>query len=787
MWRTFKKVAAPLLSTAVLFGGLQGALYAQDDDDVFMLEEITVTAEKHTENVQDTAMSVSAITGSDIKSKSINDLQGALQRLAGVNIQALPGGGQVYIRGVGSGIDANLGDPSVSVSVDDVYSGRTESALSAMYDVERVEVLRGPQGTMYGRNATGGQINLISKSPTDEFESSANLSIGNYSLLKLGAVINVPLSETFSGRLAFNTENRDGYISDGSDSADKVAGRLKLSYKPTERFSILFTGELSDDQSSPANTVPVAGSAGNLSSNDWNDDLANTDEVDADGNDGSNGIPDIEDLGWTAENGATGVSAWDQDAYHYAPVMDNKFETYQIKFNYDMDWASIFFQPSYSQNERTLWSNMVDGSATSSDVTNSDFSEQSYEETQLTMDARISSPEDSKIDWIFGAYWADDDNDDANQDGDVDVIETSANNDDAWSTAQYRRPSEVYAFYGQTTVPVTEWFRATAGVRFTQDNRQLAYSLGDADLSEDDLAQIEEYGLDESKITELSDGTLQYDSGVVEYEDPQDNITYKGGLEVDLNEASLLYLMATTGFKAGGLNLQSAPFVTDYDAEELLAYSIGTKNRFMNNRLQVNAEAYYYDYDNYQVQIMTFEPDALTDDVKMMQATYNAETSHVMGLELEVDYMMSSSSRWDISLAFMDSEYGSLVLPAGAYSATDFDLDGRTMANAPDYSGLLGYEHYWNLSDGGSLTGRFEIKFSDGYYTTCEQYLPGAWQDSYHMSNSYLTYTEPNQKYSLGVWIKNIENADITVRTMPMYRRAIMAPRTYGVNFSIKF
>lgn len=782
MRSSYKIFFASLLGAAVAFGGTC-AVQAQEDE--FMLEEITVTAEKKAENVQDTAMSVSAITGSDIKDKSITDLQSALQRLAGVNILGIPGGGQVFIRGVGSTLDSNLGDPSVSVAIDDIYVGRTEAALSSMYDVERVEVLRGPQGTMYGRNAAGGQINLISKDPTDDFEASANLTLGNYSLMNAGAVVNVPLSENWAGRVALNTESREGYISDGSDSADKVAGRLKVSYKPSERLSILFTTEQTNDKSSAANTVPAEGSAGNLPImgpvGDWawtvpdaDNDGVGDDVLDADGEEGSNGIPDIVDLGWE-----TIGDAWSQDEYHLAPVMDNTFQFYQVKLNYDMDWASLYVQPAVNINKRTLWSELLFGISQGSDLT-----EQSYEETQYSADVRLQSPADSNIDWIVGAYWLDSENKDANSTVETDVLELSAEDwteedGGAWATAQYRRPSEVYAFYGQSTVPVSDWFRITGGLRYTVDNRQMAYRFANVDVLEGDDYYSEDLP--------VGDYGLVYDSGVVEYSKDFDNVTYKGGLEFDLNDESMLYLSVTTGYKAGGLNLQSAPYITEYDPEELVSYTIGSKNRFLDNHLQLNAEAYYYDYDGYQVQAYVQVLDALTGEYVNQQMTLNADTGYNMGLEIEVDYLLTMNDKMDVTCAYMDAEYGSVVLPASPFYEYEFDLDGRKMANTPEYSGTIGYEHYWTTEDGGSLTGRIESKISDGYWATHEQYMTYGYQSSYHMTNLYLTYAFPSQKYSTGLWIKNLENEDVTVRAMPGYRRSIMAPRTYGVNFSAKF
>lgn len=777
---------------------------AQDDVDSFMLEEVTVTAEKRSDNVQDIAMSVTAIGGEDIDKKSIADIKGALETLAGVKVMGGPFGGKVFIRGIGSNLDYNMADPSVAISRDNVYMQAAESTLSTLYDVERVEVLRGPQGTMYGRNAAGGQVNVITKNPDmNEFNGTANLSIGTYNLTSYNAAINVPLSETVASRFAVDQQNHDGYISDGSSSANRFAARAKVLYEPTEKLSFLVTGEYSHDKSSNMNTVPVPGSAGNLPAEgqnwavpDADGDGVADDVLDADGNqvEGGNGIPDLVDTGWEIPYGG---DAWTNDEYHPAPVGDNEFFTASMEINYDMPFTTVTLIPTLNSSDRSLYSELVMGTSQGGDLMN-----QAFETTQWTGEIRFSSPESSRIIWTAGAYMYDQDNKDTlteETDAAVQARDLWLNGEEGRGpddgtdpglsnnpvTANYRRPATALSYYGQLTYPVLDNFRLVGGLRGSTEDRDLAYRIVIYDVTAGAFPGTDYY--EQSVLTE--DGTHMYDSGVVETSLPSDVIDWKGGLEFDVAEGNMLYGFVTTGYKAGGLNTQGVTPPQPYDEEELMSYTIGSKNRFLNNTLQLNVEAYYYDYDGYQVQYMTQVYDLLKGQYTQANLITNAEKGTNAGLEIEADWLLTAKDRVNVTFAYMNTEFGKLVLPANPIAGTteEFDLTGTDLPKAPEWSGTLQYEHTFDLPSGATITPRIYSKISAGFWNTHEKYLAGAWTGSYHMSDFYLTWTSADALYSVALWGKNVENAEVTDYVMPLYRRVIMEPRTTGITFSARF
>ena len=796
-------------------------LFAQESvTEEFTLEEITVTAEKREMNVQKTPIQISAVSGEDISKNSITDIGKALGNLAGVNVMAGSQGAKVFIRGIGSSLDTNEANPSVSVQQDNVYLGMSEAVATGLFDVDRVEVLFGPQGTMYGKNSAGGVVNVITKTPSlDELGGDASLTIGKYNLFNWETSLNIPIAENFAARVAVQQQKHDGYISDGSASADKLAARVRLLYEPTENISILWTSFSSYDDSIQGNSVPVAGSAGNLGKGmgnfvvpDVNGDGVADDFLDADGNrvDGGNGIPDIVDTGWLVPyNG----DAWTNDEWHPAPKSYNRFKAHSLEVNWDLGFTKLTLIPTFQENLRSMNSDFITGISQGSDQMNN---QSQYEEKQYTGELRFANGDNSKLIWTVGAYIYKSDNKQTSvvyedlMDSATDTWlngvtggppdeQVAAYTSDAAQTALYRVPQDSWSAFAQATYPVTDRFRITGGVRKNNDNNNMKYRIIVYDVTEDGI-----YGTDNSvdgyitnlydQTTAVEDDTAEggvrhlYDTGIVKYTVKSSPFTYKAGLEFDVDPDKMIYAYYTTGYKSGGLNIQGTVPPTAFDPEEVKAYTIGSKNRFLANRMQVNAEAYYYDYTGYQVFVRTDVYDPITDSTIGAMNVINAKDGTNAGIDLSMDYLISQSDRIAASVSYMDTEFGELYIPANGLAGIDgYDVTGENLPNAPEWSGTITYEHVFNLRNGAILTPRWQTKISAGYWANHEIELPGAWQDSYHMSDFYLTYASAGGEYSVTLWAKNIENAVVTNYVWPKYRRTIMDPRTTGITFSVKF
>ncbi|MBN1626322.1 MAG: TonB-dependent receptor [Deltaproteobacteria bacterium] len=833
--KKLRKTFFPLLTGAAL--SLTGVLsvHAQESlTEEFTLEEITVTAEKREVNVQKTAMEITAVSGADIDNKSITDVAKVLDGLAGVKVMGGAQGSKIFIRGIGSSLDTNSASPSVALQKDNVYLGQSEAVASTLYDIDRVEVLYGPQGTMYGKNAAGGQVNVITKNPTDRFESSANLSIGDYNLANWNAALNVPFSSKWAARVAVDRQKHDAYVSDGSGTANKLATRVKVSYKPTDRLSVLLTSEFSWDKSWAMSTVPAPGSAGNMSTDNFvvpdvngdgvaddflDADLNTTDDLDEDGYPDGDGIKDIQQTGWVL---AYGADAWTTDEWHVPSKSDYRYQIHSLQIDWDMGWSKLTLIPTLNKNYREMYSNFITGIA---EGTGNISNAAAWRETQWSGEARLSSTADSPVIWTLGAFWYKSNNKEANQiytdlmDSALDTWENGSGSgvaaaafrgvggslsalqgppptasvdpyaSDNALTANYRTPQDSMAAFGQLTYPVTDRFRLTGGLRWNNDNNNMKYRIIIMDVT-----TTGKYSELYDKTTAVEDANATggvrhtYDTGIKTYTVDASPLTYTGGFEFDLGQDKMLYGSVKTGYKNGGLNLQSTVPPLPYDPEELIAYSLGSKNRFMNNQLQVNIEAYYYDYKGYQVQVMTEVWDPLTESMGRANMVVNADKGTNSGLDINADWMITFNDKLSASLAYMKTEFGELILPGGNIGgSSEYDLTGTDLPKAPHWSGTLGYEHTFMLNNGGSVTPSLQTKISSGYWSTHEKYLAGAWQGHYRTSDFYLTYMFPNGNYSATIWGKNLENTAVTDYVFPMYRMQISEPRTTGITFSARF
>jgi iron complex outermembrane recepter protein len=291
------------------------------------LKEIVVTAERRKESAQRTSISLSAISGEDARARGETSLQDVISETPALTIQSTPQGGQIYIRGIGSSGDSNWVDPAVGLMIDGVYSGRAEAVMGSLYDVARIEVLRGPQGTLYGRNSTGGTINVIANEPERTFGAAANTQFGNYDLRHIDGMLNMPINDAVQARLAVLRETRDGYFSNNGYASDLTGARLKLKARPRNDLTLSLTLDHYRQTGDGATTVPREGT--NLPP------FANWPKYPADSQD-----------------------PWYVDPVHPADKQDIRFDTVSAQIDYDMGFASLTVIPAWVTSKRVVTSDL---------------------------------------------------------------------------------------------------------------------------------------------------------------------------------------------------------------------------------------------------------------------------------------------------------------------------------------------------------------------------------------------------------------------------------------------
>jgi iron complex outermembrane receptor protein len=686
------------------------------------LPTVVITAEHRPVTIQKTAGSITAIGGEDLRDHGQTTLESVLQDIPAVEMQGSPQGGQVFIRGVGANGDSNWVDPSVSLNFDGIYSGRAERVFASMYDVDRVEILRGPQGTLYGRNATGGSINIISNLPGRKREGTLNTQVGNFNLRHLDGALNLPAGDMLAFRLALLREKRDGYFSNGGGASDLTGARLKALFKPSDNWSLLATIDTIESKGRGVTSVPRAYSADVPPIVNW---------------------PVYPDYG----------NPWTVDSAHLADVTDARFTTWSLQADWNLGWGLLTAIPAVTHSSRYVLSNLILGEQTAS----------TWEEDQTTAELRLASPESSAIKWVAGLYGYKS----SNVQTGLGVLSTfAAGTLDNYGGAN--TPSSSKAAFGQLTIPLSEVLRATAGIRYTRDRKDYAYAV-------------------RSTIG-------AYDSGQQTARNAYSALTYKAGIEYDLAPASLLYAQVSTGYKAGGFSTSAVPPVA-YVPEKLRAFELGSKNRFLGNRLQLNTELYYYQYDNFQAQYPDFAaPDPNPDCATVAggcpngvfdQFVVNAGRGVNQGGELELRYRATNADEFGAGISYAHARYGDFAIPALAY------LNGTAVTNTPARAANLSYEHTWDLANGATVAVRGAIKFSDGYRVTLARGMPGGdlntYQPGYHRSNASLTYSSAAEDWNLSAWVKNIENRAQLTNALPFGRVQVNDPRSFGLNVGYKF
>jgi iron complex outermembrane receptor protein len=325
------------------------------------MHEVIVTAQKRKQSIQKTPIAMSAVSGDEIAEKAENTIDSVLKTMPSVEVQGHAQGAQVYIRGVGSSIDPSFADPAIALMVDGSYLGRTESAVSGTFDVERVEVLRGPQGTLYGRNASGGVVNVLTVNPIlGKFEGNVRVQLGDYALRRGETALNIPLGSVSAMRIAAFSERHRGYVDDGSMDAHDEGIRIKWRIDPIEGWSLVAKAEYYAEHANGSNTVPVPGSAGQLT---FPPPLftTNFDPTITAGPPFTGGAPI-----WRFPNGwvTKGSDAWSNDPDHPAGHVDRTAKTISAQLDGDLKFASLTVLPSYTVDHNDLLSSFLFGTLT---------------------------------------------------------------------------------------------------------------------------------------------------------------------------------------------------------------------------------------------------------------------------------------------------------------------------------------------------------------------------------------------------------------------------------------
>lgn len=729
-------------------------LFAQSEPtSTVAIDEVVVTAGRFEESAQRSSLAIQVLSDQELQRAVITQATDLNRVVPGLQIGTGGGAAQIYIRGVGDFAASALSNPAVAVNVDGVYISRPQAVNSSFYDLARVEVVKGPQGTLYGRNASGGALNLITNQPSlSGVSGNVGVTVGDYELAQLEGAVNVPLSSTVALRGAFSVTERDGYLSDGTDDEDRKAARLRMLWKPNDSVSLLLNADGAQEKGNGPGYVQLPRPGG---SDPWRS--ASSPEA--------NGI-----LAGTPPIGFL-VSPIAADSFR-----DNTFWNISAELNWDFGPATLTVLPAYRDvklSERNYPAGL-----------RNTIPEATSEQT--TLEVRLSNTMDA-LKWVAGLYYYDED-----QHADQLIYQGFLQD----QVGQYSPQTRSYAGFGQATFKATDSLRFIAGARYTKEDRSVS---GD---------------LQTNTPSGLPPGT-PLPALLVEFGGKRtfSDTTWKAGVEYDLTPENMLFFTASTGFKAGGFNQTVAPLAT-YEPEKLRAYELGSRNRFLEGRLQLNVELFSWDYKDNQIAHVIFDP---LGNINLV--TQNAGQATIRGANFDLQAALSANDRLRAFVEYNDASYDTFTYdtvfsifgtplfnpastgcPVGApFPGSLFgtqlitvNCSGFSLPRAPKWAASVGYEHTFNFSGGSAINAALSGQYSSERYTGFE-FVGSQLADASQTYDVDLTYLSSNGKWSLGAFVHNVGNEPVYTGgsvqgfAPPLVYATIGPPRTYGVRARYTF
>lgn len=760
-------------STSVAFLGAHAS--AQDTADRAGLEEVVVTAQRREESLQRAAIPVSAISGDALVSAGVTETVNLSKVVPSLIVQP-PGGTTMtfYLRGVGTLQGNSFGENPIAFNLGGVYVARPTAPVGSFYDLERVEVVKGPQGTLYGRNATGGAINVLPRRPTlGKFGGEVTAAYGNYDAVTGSAAINIPVGQTSALRVAGQVVDRDGYLSDGYGDEEGEAARASFLVEPSEAFSALIVADYFHQGGKGNGAVLMPGAAfpaffPGYAAPDPEERIGGSDPRSLAALQAfAAGIPAppfCGGLGGFVTSGCVAPPRGDG-------FIDSDFYGVAATIEADVGFGSLTVIPAWRRSDGGFVS-YVPGFLIDMDEDNE----------QISLEARLASDDDQRLRYVLGAFYFSEEQEAENffYQGTI-------------STTRFlpRLDTESQAVFGQGTFDVTDTFRIVGGVRYTEESREQSTPLASGGLP----------GPVQPPLGTAFQGALDFSK-----------VNWKAGIEWDAAPDSLLYANVATGFKAGGFFVAAPPNNT-FRPEALTAYTLGAKNRFLADRVELNLEVFYWDYEDQQISFVG--PITTPTGIAPGLVTVNAGQARMQGTELELQLAVGSNGLFSGKVQYLDGEYEELLYTAlsasgaplrtgcavaGNRSANpgtpnpaqlfDLDCSGQPTINSPEWTAHVGYEHSFALGEWSLVLGA-HTRLEASRYTNID-YLPEQRQDSYTMSDAFVTLSGAQERWSLTGFVNNIEDETVIsgAFTRPVLQTVyatLQSPRTYGLRASLRF
>lgn len=782
-------IGSPAIAQTATGTQPEGTAAAQNKAQSDGIADIVVTAQRKQETSQRAPIAITAVGGEQLRNAGVVAPQ-ALTTLVPA-LQVISGGTYplYYIRGVGNFNGNPLSDSAVAVNYNDVYIGRPTSTYGLYYDLGRVEVLKGPQGTLYGRNATGGSINIIPNKPVlNEFGGSGSIEYGNYNQTRFDGMVNVPVSDNSAARLAMIVASHDGYLNSGNSDQDDVGGRLSYLMRPSSALTVYLSGDYYSQKGNGAGSVIVPGGIQNR-----------TDVVSP-------------QAGAFYATQPVGTAGRNFNPLSNTTRQNNEYWGLSAKIDYVGDWGSVTFIPAYRAANLDFVTNAPGFQIT-----------QKEHDHQFTSELRVASPDDKKLSWLVGGFYFKEN---------IDVPQFVPNLQYNISFLNYRTGTESAAGFGRLTYAFTPTFKLTTSARFTHESKFLngtdfgqnrfcvnlptllstqAVSIsgpcpGAAPFPSGLTAPVAAQtpfnpAFPYVGLNEIYGQTAIFQTGgLINTNSRLSNsrVTWHAGLDWQVTPSNLLYANYETGFKAGGFFFSAD--ANTYKPEKIEAYTIGSKNRFLHNKIQLNIEAFYWRYSDQQISTL-----GVDSQQNFVFPTLNVGRANFKGIEVEGQFAPTRNTLLTADVQYLDAKYLSFVYQvpnqgppvvgcpfSGLTGPTvTINCSGFRPPNAPEWTLNLGAQQTVPLRSGANV-----VMNVRGHYQSDTQvgilFLPETVQAGYWRADASITYNSADGHYFVGAFINNAFNKRYITATnqvgLATFSIAQLSdPRIYGVRAGFKF
>lgn len=729
----------PLMLSVSLLALLPVGAAAQDAGG---LEDIVVTAQHRSENIQDVPISIAAISPETLAEVGIRDPRDLAMLVPGLSAQAGTSATttSLFLRGVGIGDFNSNTTGAVGVYVDGVFLGANAGKLFNIFDSEGIEVLKGPQGTLYGRNTTAGAIRFTSRKPTDELSANASVSYGRFNEVQLEGGIGGPIvDDLLKVRVAGTYSRRDGWLLN-RETGNKLndlnmwAGRAIVDLTPSDNL-LIRTIVHGGQNRGGARQFQHRGQG-----------------IDFLGNPNFAGTVPLDGMGYADTDG-------DLNAGDYDVEGQERVDVFGASLTAVLDFSGLTLT-SISAYEQVRRSTVEDTDASPNNVLTATYIDRPE---QFSQEIRLQSNDAEKLNWIVGAFYF---NDRLVTDSSFDILRAIrdpdaplAGFDPASSIGNlaypYTQKTESWAAFAQADLKLTDKLTLTGGLRYSVDSIDFDYHS-----FFDDVIVVPVLDFEDSKTFR--------------------DLSWRAALSYQATDDVLLYASWSKGYNSGGFagGSSSDPAqLQPFGSEELYAYEVGVKSDLLAHTLRLNAGAFYYDYRD--LQVFVFD----TSGVVPVQRKLNAGNADIYGLEVEMSARPVRNLDAYVNLSLLNAKYSDFV----ALAADDYS--GNQLVNAPKYALSAGLAYTQPLANGSSVRGRVDGSFQSDIYLTPDNARANR-VPAYGLLNARLAWLSADDRLELALWARNITGTRFVTYISPvitMDQLNYNDPATYGVQAVFKF